>query len=233
MFGAELPVERSARWNILDRFLGQWWQAPPAGQGGVSALDLTRAEKRLGLVLPPAFCEWYACCGARQDVWSVQDSLFTPRELRLDRDVLLFAAENRGVVGWGIRLEDLGADDPPVVVSDHKGGHTWFIESPTTSGFALQFAVLNVKRSPGARYSANGQAVIDALLAIDDSYPRLPFPELHWPSWPTRLYGDDDIVIETQAETWIWASARSREALSRVDALVRRAGMNAWESYLD
>src|SRR5690606_426410 len=110
---------------------------------------------------------------------------------------------------------------------------TWLVESPATSAFAAQFAAMNVKWSEAVRYRANGQGIDEAFVTIERRYPRLPFPEMHWPAWPTRFYEGDEIFIETNGDTWILASARSRQALVELDALVHAAGMDAWESYED
>lgn len=152
-----------------------------------------------------------------------------PHELAVDHDVLIFCIENQGVVRWGIRLEDLAADDPPVIVSDPAGGKAWFIESPTTSAFAIQFALLNAKWC--AAHGANGQGTDEAFAAIERCYARLPFADMHWPASPTRFYGSDQLLIETNGNTWIWASARSEQALGQVDSIVRAAGMDGWEVY--
>jgi len=144
------------------------------GNAGVTASDLQGAEQRLGLSLPIALREWHARFGARRDVWSVQDRLSTPSELAVDRDVLILCAEDQDVVHWGIRLDDLAAEDPPVVVSDPRGGKTWLVESPTTSAFATQLAAMNVKWSASIRCHANGQGTDEAFAAIERTYSRLP-----------------------------------------------------------
>lgn len=180
----------------------------------------------MGRALPAALREWYLGFGARGDVWALQDELVGPDRLDVDDDVLVFAVENQGVVQWGLRVDE--GDDPPVMVSEEEG---WVVESPTTSAFALHFALLNVKWSKAVAYRANGQAPDEALAAIAERLPRLPFQELHWPAWPTRFFGTDDVLVETNGDSWIWVSARTAEALREVDRIVRDAGMAEWETY--
>jgi len=230
VFLFDLPASRDERWALLGRFLGRWFPDQRANHG-VDVAELVLAEQRLGISLPIAFREWYERYGARPDVWSLQDTLWMPHDLRVERGVLTFCIENQGVVRWGIRLDELATEDPPVVISDPADGQAWLVESLTTSAFAMQLAVLNAKWSGSARYRANGQGTDEAFGAIARSYPRLPFPDLHWPSWPTHFFGGDDVIIETNAETWIWVTARSQSALAEVDALVRKAGMDGWEAY--
>ena len=186
------------------------------------------AEQRLGVTLPAALRNFYLRYGSRREVWSLQDTLWMPNEIRVERGVLAFCIENQGVVRWGIRLDDLRTDDPPVVVSDPEGRSEWLTECTTLSGFALQFALLNVKWSDTVRYRANGQGKDEAFDAIETSYTRIPVPDLHWPANPTRFYGNDHVIIETEASTWIWASARTQAALDELSATVE-ANTDSWE----
>jgi hypothetical protein len=230
VFLSDLPRSRHERWTLLGGLLERWFPEQRA-KHGVDASELALAERRLGFALPTAFHEWYERYGARRDVWSVQDTLWMPHDLGVVGGVLTFCIENQGVVRWGIRLDDMAAEDPPVVVSDPAGSKTWLVESPTTSAFAVQLAVLNAKWSGAVRYRANGQGTDEAFAAIERSYARLPFPDLNWPAWPTQFYGREDLIIETNAQTWIWATARSHSALADVDDVVREAGMDTWESF--
>jgi hypothetical protein len=226
MLTGGLPATREARWALLEAVLERWF--PGATPSGVASSDLDLAERRLALRLPVALREWYELHGARADVWSLQDRLFMPDQLRLEDGVLTFAIESQGVVRWGIRLDDLDVDDPPVVVSDPDRRGYWSEESDATSSFAIQYALLNAKWSDAVTHHANGQATDEALDAIARCHPRLPFPDMHWPGWPTRFYGGDDVLVETVADTWIWISARTEQALEAIDAQMRDAGV-VWE----
>ena len=42
--------------------------------------------------------------------------MLPPGEVSVEGGVLVFYVENQSVVRWGIRLSELGVDDPPVVV---------------------------------------------------------------------------------------------------------------------
>lgn len=228
----QLPPSREERWDLLGAFVGAWFP-PPQTAVAVDRAELDGAERRLALRLPPALREWYERLGARADVWSLQDRLLSPSEVQVVDGVLTFGIENQGVVRWGIRVGDLGTADPPVVVSDPAGTGSWVLESETTTAFALQFAVLNAKWSGAVRHHANGQGNEQAFETIERTYPRLPFLDAHWPPYPTRFYGYDDLIIEAQAHDWLWVTARSWTALEAVDALLRHAGMTWEESTIE
>jgi hypothetical protein len=222
-----LPPSREERWALLDAFLAAWFPESPTPTG-LDFADLETAERRLALRFPPALREWYGLYGARTDVWSLQDELWLPRRIRVEEDVLTFCTENQGVVRWGIRVDDLHLEDPPVLVSEPGATGQWIVESESTTAFALQFAVRNAKWSRRVRHRANGEATQPAIQAIERIYRRLPFPDAHWPVFPTRFYAGEDVLIEVNAETWLWVTALSRAALDRVDSVVRAAG-GSWE----
>jgi hypothetical protein len=218
MFGEALPPNRKERWELLEQFLARWF--PPSVDPGVRTSELDASALRLGVPLPAALREWYERQGGRADVWSSQDRFLRPRQLQVAGDLLIFCVENQGVVQWGIPLESLAMPDPPVIVSDPQDATVRHVEHETTSGFALALAVMNAKWSASpAAYHANGQSTADACRAIRGALPRLPFPDLHFPASPTTFHGDDDVIVELHADTWIWATARTRAAVARIRAL--------------
>ncbi len=228
MFPTSLPDLRADRWRLLEGAVGRWFLVPPVAAWGVDMAQLDAAQRRLGLRLPPAVREWFERFGALADVWSLQDQLLAPDEFFVKNDVLALCVENQGVVEWGVRVSDLALDDPPVVVSDPSGAKGWLVEADTTSRFALMSAATNAKWSDGVGFRANGQLTDVALAAIRCRYERLPFGDQTWPTFPSRLYGGDDLVVETHGDTWLWVASLSQANLAEVDALVVRAGME-WE----
>jgi hypothetical protein len=232
MFPTALPKQRADRWGLLDEALLRWFVLPPDDSWGTPASHLDDAEHRLGLRLPPGLREWFERYGALARVWSLQDRLHAPTELQVRSEALVFCTENQGGVEWGIRVSDLALEDPTIVVSSPTGGGGWFVETDTTSTFALLFAAMNAKWSDRVSYRANGQLTDEAVAAVERNFARLPFGEQHWPSLPTRLYGDCDLVVESQADTWLWVASLSQARLAEVDAVVTSAGMT-WQEIED
>lgn len=97
--------------ELTDTFLDR-----PLGPGdGFTAEELDAAQARLGLVLPVALREAYALFGRRRELTAVQDRFLPPQDLRVENDVLVYRVEAQGVFAWGVRVENLATDDPPVV----------------------------------------------------------------------------------------------------------------------
>jgi hypothetical protein len=197
-------------------FKGWFGEVGPAD--GCSEQAIRDVEVGLELKLPAALREWYALASMRADVWSRQDWFLTPEKLRIMDEELVIYIENQAVVRWGVRLDDLTHDDPPVYVTDRHDTET-VEECPAISIFALAQMLL-ISKFSGSRFSANGQATKSSLTAIARKYERLEIPDLNWPKRPTRFYGGRDLVIETNGEDWIWVSGRQsatfREALDLI-----------------
>jgi hypothetical protein len=224
MFGPSLPTLREHRWALLDALLGDWFPAA-LGKQGIDSSDITHAERRLGVALPVAFREFYERYGGCTHVWSHQDKLLMPSEWCVEDGGLTFYEENQSVVYWSIWLDEPPMDDPPVILSE-SFATAWSVEGESMSAFALQLAVQNVKWSESLVACAMvGQAPAAALAVVEGLYQRLPFPDMHWPSFPTRFYGNPELIVETNGSDGIAVSARSREAFDELDALLEDAGV--------
>jgi hypothetical protein len=116
-------VDRRQAWAFIERFVAGWHRPLAAGDGW-SPAELETAighlAERFPAVtgLPAALAEIYLLLGHRADVTSNQDCFLGPTDLFVESPggVLVARQENQGCAQWGIRLEDLGEDDPPVVM---------------------------------------------------------------------------------------------------------------------
>jgi hypothetical protein len=222
-----IPAPRAARWSLLKDFFTAWYGSLGPTDGCPSQ-SISEAEERLQTALPAALGEWYALAGRRRSVWSCQDHFLEPEQLCIEQDKIIICVENQGVVTWAISLNRLFNDHPPVLVSDQRDSSRWIEETSSVSLFALSQMVLNVKFAASTTFSANGPATDASLAAISSSYKRLDFRDLHWPAHPTRLYGGPDLIIETNAETWIWVSSKSPTSFQSAIELLSASGV-VWE----
>jgi hypothetical protein len=223
----ELPARREERWDLIKQFFNGWY-GPISPTDGYTEQSIRAAEQHLQLSLPAALSEWYALSGKRSEVWSCPDRFLAPEELRIENEKLVIYIEAQAVVKWAIPLDVLARDDPPVFVSDQCDSKKWIEDTPAISVFALSQMLLSVKFSAFTHYSANGQATDESLAAITQQYQKLDFPGLNWPPYPTRFYGDSDLVIETDGDTWMWVSGRSALTFRPATELISRSGVR-WE----
>jgi hypothetical protein len=120
------------------------------------------------------------------------------------------------------------------VVEDESPGQ-WLTENASMSEFALQMLVFSAKWSSGNKYWANGGADEATIRLIEGNYPRLAFPDWHWPAYPTRSYGTEDIIIETNGDgenTWLWVWSKSERAFRGFERLLDGIGLK-WEASSD
>jgi hypothetical protein len=95
-----------------------------------------RAEKRLGLALPPALRDNYLLAGAAAENRE-HNRLFAPEELVVEEDRLLFMEENQGVVTWGAALGRGPRADPVVWQRVNGDRPEWYSEELTFSAFII------------------------------------------------------------------------------------------------
>ena len=230
MLTEQIPFDRASRWTLASKLIAKWFgSAPQSTESDSVRGDIEAVERRLGLALPASLCEWYLHSGSRYDVWNVQDRLVRLSELCIEEDRLVFFRENQGVVHWSIPISTLSLADPPVIVSDPSSGGLHHDEAQSVSEFALQMLCLNAKFSALNLPRANGQVTANAILALEQHLPRLPVADLHWPPFPTRLYGNESLLVEIDGLTWLWITAIDAEAFALAARLAEEAGVE-WES---
>ena len=217
---------REAKWRHVAGLLSDWYGdgAAPTTKPG----ELDRAEARLGFALPAALRELHERFGHRTDAWNVQDVLYAPHELCVDQGHLVIACENQGVHRWAIPLAALHETDPAVVLlaDDERNLRQ---AAPSICDLAVWWLLLGVKNSPRMLFRAYGVAAQESVCAaIVEHLPRLPVLDIPWFFEPVRLYGDADLVVETQEGLCLWATALDSRPFERVLELAKVAGLE-WE----
>lgn len=210
----KLPESRAERWELLSRFIADWYSPLTAGDGYTEA-ELQQCATRLATPLPAALCEWYGTAGRRDDVWHQQDTLLSPEELFCKDGVLHFCVENQAVTSWGVRLGDLSQEDPPVVVRD--GHEAWVLQSSQLSEFVLHLAVYLVQFGESIAH-IHGYAHPACVESITGSLPALRFSEFIWTR--SRLFGFRDLIVSIDATDHVTASGWRAESLAPFRRLI-------------
>lgn len=123
-------------------------QEPLGAADGWPEAALAEAEARLGRGLPAALRAYYATMGRSPAV--AYNELVPPGELEPADGYLVFMHENQGVVSWGIRIEDLDADDPEVFQRNNTPPAAWYSEEKTFLAFIESMLELLSPRPGGA-----------------------------------------------------------------------------------
>ncbi|QDU23058.1 TIGR02996 domain-containing protein [Urbifossiella limnaea] len=214
---AALPESRADRWRLIEDFI-EVWHRPLADADGHPEAELRAAEERLGFKLPAALREWHALSGRRHDVWSLQDRLNFPSRtvVTAGGEFLVVRTENQSCETWGVLLDDIRADDPPV----------WELEagvmaSPTVSAFACVALLMEAIWCGTA--SAYGEVPEDVMWRLEHSgLSRADLPERYWVGSPVRFYEGTDLIVGTHDGSWVYAAARSQKALQQLDPEILR-----------
>jgi hypothetical protein len=214
---------RRDAWGFLRRFT-ELWATRLDESSGCDDQELTAAEHRLGLTLPVAVREGYALLGRRDDLTSNQDSLLRPDQLHFDEagQALVFRVENQAAAYWGIAVEDLRLDDPPVIfqLDAPRGAPQPWRRFLDRFSLACVEMVLAEYMLGGSSYYDNRESGQTALGLLERHYARPAMPD--YPMWaspeepPVRWFAGRDVLIRDDSRDWMWVGARTPEALQTV-----------------
>lgn len=91
--------------------------------------------------LPKVLVEYYQQLGKHEILNHVQNNLIEPTQLYELNGYLIFYTENQWVAQWGIALEDLKQDNPPVYVT--YDDEIFYKETETLTVFLISAGYLN------------------------------------------------------------------------------------------
>jgi len=108
---------------------------PLTARTAPSSKVLAGVEKRLGVIIPGAFRDYYLVAGRERRFNTCHNRLLAPQEWSIDKQRLIFMEENQGVVWWGVSTRNPDSDDPPVSQGINDEPITWFQEHRRCSVF--------------------------------------------------------------------------------------------------
>ncbi|RKR86198.1 hypothetical protein BDK92_0421 [Micromonospora pisi] len=187
--------DRAAAWDFLRLFTSAW------GLPGDPAVGVEEATSRLGLRLPVALREAYACSG-----------LLDPRGIYAEDGILSFHWADPLVTetAWGIPLAAADQPDPPVVIDTGSG---WRPYLDRLSLACVDFALTAAIDQEGAAVSAC-ELPPDQVPSVVARFDRVPLPEV--PTWveaedsPVRWYSRPGQLVRTHGDDWIWVWVRAQ-----------------------
>ena len=204
------------------KWFAQEWLTPIRDGDGCAAEEVAAVEERLGLGLSASLAGFYRLLGWRWDLTSSQDRLIALNSLRVEDETLIYRIEAEGCATWGVRLADLGLEDPPAVFCVR--GKPW---RPFLGSFSLAAVemVLGNAVYGAAKYGSNRQVEDADIGRLEELFERLPFPD--YPAWwqpdvpqAVRWFCGPGVLLREDSETWLWVLAQNAASLARVrDAL--------------
>jgi len=234
-----VPADRERAWQVIRSFVAAW-RTPLGPDDGCAADTLDAAEQRLGLRLPVALREAHALLGRRSDLTSVQDQLYTPGQLRLDKagTVLVYRVENQHCASWGIRLTELDQPDPPTVVRREASQQEW---RPWLDRVSL--AVLEIVLSEsivagwGRVYAAFRDLDAATVAQLDQDFSILAIPA--YPMWwdpdgldglAVRWFARPDVLLRKDGDDQAVVVART---LAAFDEVTKATLPGDWTEFVD
>ncbi|GAA1080823.1 hypothetical protein GCM10009663_24430 [Kitasatospora arboriphila] len=190
------------------------WVAPLAEGDGWAEADLAAAEERLGHRLPAALREAYGRFGRRTDLTANRDPLLDPAELHLDAGghLLVLRHAKEGATAWGVPLDELHRPDPAVVLESDGSRRPWL---DRLSVALVELVLSESLHAPDGHADLLEPLDVATLLALEDGYVQLPFPDYPVFSAPagSRWFAGDDVLLRADDGGALRARARTAEAL--------------------
>lgn len=218
-----LPEEAAAVCDLAEVILRHWISSvhiltDEERQPAIESLRVIEAD--LG-TLPTALRWAYLRFGSTGARLFNQDPLVHIASLCADAEgVVAFRREQQGCVAWGYVVG--GGSDPQVLMKDlgSAGRQPWEPHQDRLSIHILE-GVLTEAIFRSGTYTANLEAS-DAAIAALQNLERLGIPS--HPFWPGQgsvtWHGMDAAVVRNDADTWLWALARSAGDLDVLMAAV-------------
>jgi hypothetical protein len=231
-----IPDTRQARWQLMKSVIEEWLR-PLTAADGTAPEELDRVEGRLGCRLPKTLREWYELAGEAVDIWCCQDRLSVPF---IDREVLVFCVENQAIWTMGVRVSDLGRDDPPVFGWMNEGNvepSEFGQLNASVSERALRYLAWCLKWANVSRirrllaidyYQGYGFWKPATRSAIERDCARCAFPVWRLWGWDTVFYESHDLLIQVRhvdaGAGDVSVAVRTGAALASFERMVRGTG---------
>lgn len=205
-----LPEDPSRVCDLADSLLREWIPSVDVLSGDE---PVPRVEVELG-TLPTALRWAYLRFGSTGSRLFHQDPLVHLADLRADSEgVVPFRREQQGCVEWGYVVD--GGSDPRVLMKDFSGTgkSPWELHQDRLSIHMFE-GVLGEAMFCSDTHAANLEASDAAIVALQ-SLETLGIPA--HPFWAgagsVKWHGVEGAVVRNDADTWLWALARSADDL--------------------
>jgi hypothetical protein len=186
--------EPEARFAML-LALAEAFSQRPRRSWGYAPKEIELCRDLLPAV-PDALAQWYFTVGRVPELTSMQNRLLAPDDLELKDGVAILYVENQGCAFWGIPVEALSQDDPPVVLGD---AGDWRCEADALSKFALTVGLSELCLS-GRRFNCSGMLDAAARSALFAALPAAQVRPLQWPA-------DREACLRVDAKTVVLLEA--------------------------
>ncbi|GAA2413208.1 hypothetical protein GCM10010191_23640 [Actinomadura vinacea] len=212
VYEADRRLEVLGPWEFVREF-AEYWSRPLVDGDGYSDSELDAAEERLGFALPVAFRRAYQLFGRRDDLTSNHDRLRPPGELEVDErgEALVFRDENQGAATWGVLLEDLAAEDPPVYMKPDLAMR----EQERWEGWQGRFSqvcveIVLAESVHDMKLADERDQVEEDAAILERDFSRMPL------QGEARWFAGPDVILRDDGLDWLSVRARTEEALERV-----------------
>lgn len=206
-------------------------------EDGWDVHSVNTVEELLHLRFPSILRNFYLSWGKRSDYASSCENLLNPKECFIHFGHLVFCIENQAVLLWGIPLDTLNQDDPPVYYTyNHEKTAEWKLSHKHLTNF-LDALFYSHAFAGGAVHGGYCPIAFDGApeseFLIRQHYQKIQLESVHWgfipspnlPQW--TLFIDDGIAIDVSS-TVLWTASGTEKALHDLVLLLDLQWEKVW-----
>lgn len=219
-----MPDDHAAACQLMEEFIRDWLPDVLLSEHDIEPL-LLDAQETVGAPLPQTLVWIYRRLGLAGARLFRQDPIVHLGTLRPGDDgVVTFRREQQGCFEWGF-VRDGGAD-PDVVIRTGTGSSSHGPWEPLGIPLSIHLleGVLSEATLSEGKYAANldpTPTAIDSLHSIDVlGFPPHPLGAPSAQSGNVIWYAFPDVLVRSDADTWLWALARTAADLDRLGAVI-------------
>jgi hypothetical protein len=187
---------------------------PNSSDPGYTSEEIADGARRLDLRLPTKLTRFYQDAPVRGPLGTVQEQVLGPHELRVASGTLLFCVENQGVCLWGIPLDRINEDDPPVVRAANEAVLAWEPDHDRLSDFLVTLVYWQCVNG-----ALGNTGIADAPEGVVQKVPAL-WPEIALGpnTWGIRFFGKAGQLVCLAGEDQVSAAGVSESDLREISA---------------
>ena len=199
--------------------------------------SVNAAEALLQVTFPSILRNFYLSWGKRSDYASSCENLLNPKQCFIHFGHLIYCIENQAVLLWGIPLDTLNQDDPPVYYTyNNENNAEWKLSHKHLTIF-LDALYYSHAFAGGAVHGGYCHIAPDKAPASEfhmrQHYQKVQLESVHWglipspnlPQW--TLFVGEGIAIDVSS-TDLWAASNTEKALHDLALLLDLKWEKVW-----
>jgi hypothetical protein len=155
-------------------------------------------------------------------LFTASEKVLPLQELRVENDWLPFCYEAQGIVKWGIRTNELEAENPGVWLCIDEAKEEWIEDHESLSDFFITLAYWQALNGGWTVSAVTAESAQRDFTRLAKQLPKVQLPKSRW---GLKLIGDDSRLACLVDKNDLRAAARTRDDFISLSAFL----MTEWD----